>query len=146
MPKVRCRKGSSFEPSVTKSVFLYGDPNKGKLTSLTKMQALFTALVNQDIQILSDREDLMLQLVKNDKKDSQMRKLEKIIRIPGINSAFCQNAFDTAVTHLSNRLANIRLDLLSEGMGIFAQSKVLFAMSVMGSAKDQMIQMMDQLP
>lgn len=118
MPKVRCRKGSSFESSVTKSVFLYGNPNKGKLTSLKEMQDLFTTLVNQDIQILSDREDLMLQLVKNDKKDSQMRKLEKMIRMPGINSAFCQNAFDTAVTHLSNRLDNIRLDLFSEVMDI----------------------------
>lgn len=145
MPKVRCRKGSSFESSVTKSVFLYGNPNKGKLTSLKEMQDLFTTLVNQDIQILSGREDLMLQLVKNNKKDSQMRKLEKLIRIPGINSAFCQNAFDTAVTHLSNRLDNIRLDLFSEGMGIFAQSKVLFAMSVMGFTKEQMIQAMDQI-
>ena len=64
-----------------------------------------------------------------------MRKLEKAIRPEGINSAFCQNAFDAAVVQVSGHLNNIRLDLLSEGMGIFAQSKVLFAMSVMGCSK-----------
>ena len=47
-----------------------------------------------------------------------MRKLEKAIRPEGINSAFCQNAFDAAVVQISGHLNNIRLDLLSEGMGI----------------------------
>lgn len=77
MPRSRRRKDSSFEASVTKSVFLYGRPNKDKLALLRQMQTVFTALVNEDIQILSTREDLMMQLVKNDKKDSTMRTLEK---------------------------------------------------------------------
>ncbi|MEI3186684.1 MAG: hypothetical protein V8S27_01295 [Lachnospiraceae bacterium] len=64
-----------------------------------------------------------------------MRQLEKSMRPVGMNSAFCQNAFDIAVTHLSNRLNNIRQDLLSEGMDVFAKSKVLFAMAVMGKSQ-----------
>lgn len=68
MPKARRRKDSSFETSVTKSVFLYGDPNKEKLALLKQMQDVFTALVNEKILMLDAREDLILQLVKNDKK------------------------------------------------------------------------------
>lgn len=145
MPKARLRKDSSFETTVTKSVFLYGSPNKAKLVSLMRIQASFTALVNRDILLLGNHPEITLQLVKNDKKDSDMRVLEKAIRPKGINSAFCQNAFDAAVTHLSTRLNNIRLDLLSEGCGIFAKSKVLFAMSVMQQPRDQMIEFMRSL-
>lgn len=145
MPRPRRRKDSSFEASVTKSVFLYGRPNKDKLALLKQMQAVFTALVNEDIQILNTREDLMMQLVKNDKKDSTMRTLEKTIRRKGLSSAFSQNAFDMAVTHLSNRLDEIRLDLLAEGMDSFARSKVLFAMSIMQKSRMEMISTMEKL-
>ena len=145
MPRSRRRKDSSFEASVTKSVFLYGRPNKDKLALLRQMQTVFTALVNEDIQILSTREDLMMQLVKNDKKDSTMRTLEKTIRRKGLSSAFSQNVFDVAVTHLSNRLDEIRLDLLAEGMDPFARSKVLFAMSIMRKSRMEMISAMVDL-
>ena len=60
-----------------------------------------------------------------------MRKLEKTLRVSGYNSAFCQNAFDQAVNHLSNRLDSIRTEMIPI-FGIFARSKVLFAMSVSG--------------
>lgn len=145
MPKARRRKDSSFETSVTKSVFLYGDPNKEKLALLKRMQAVFTALVNETILMLDARRDLIMQLVKNDKKDTAMRSLEKSARKKGLNSAFCQNAFDMAVTYLSNRLDQIRLDLLSEGTGIFARSKVLFAMSIMSKTKAEMVSSMETL-
>ena len=145
MPKARRRKDSSFKTTVAKSIFLYGSPNKDKLALLKEMQDSFTALVNKDILLLSTRDDLMMQLVKNDKKDTVMRTLEKSIREEGINSAFSQNAFDTAVTHLSNRLDEIRLGILTEGAGIFARSKVLFAMSVMGRTKADMIFAMESL-
>ena len=145
MPRPRRRKDSSFETSVTKSVFLYGRPNKDKLALLRRMQATFTALVNEDIRILSTRDDLMMQLVKNDKKDSTMRTLEKTIRKKGLSSAFSQNAFDMAVTHLSHRLDEIRLDLLAEGMDPFARSKVLFAMSIMRKSRMEMISAMEDL-
>ncbi len=137
-PKARKKKNSSFQTTITKSVFLYGRPNKEKLAILQQMQNSYIALINRDIELLEKNPDIVLQLVKNDKKDPQMRKLEKAIRPEGINSAFCQNAFDAAVVQVSGRLNNIQLDLLSEGMGIFAQSKVLFAMSIMGwlKAKD----------
>ena len=142
MPKPRRRKGTSFGTSVTKSVFLYGQPNKGKLACLKDMVSSFTALVNRDILLLDDNKVLFLQIVKNDKKDPAMRSFEKSIRPKGVNSAFCQNAFDMAVTHLSNRLDNIWLDLLGEGIDIFARSKVLFGMSVMGKSRETMIQAM----
>lgn len=145
MPRPRRRKNSSFETSVTKSVFLYGRPNKDKLALLSRMQATFTALVNEDIRILSTHDDLMMQLVKNDKKDSTMRTLEKTIRKKGLSSAFSQNAFDMAVTHLSHRLDEIRLDLLAEGMDPFARSKVLFAMSIMRKSRMEMISTMEKL-
>ena len=145
MPKARKKKNSSFQTTITKSVFLYGRPNKEKLAVLRQMQNSYTALINRDIELLEKNPDIVLQLVKNNKKDSQMRKLEKAIRPEGINSAFCQNAFDAAVVQVSGRLNNIRLDLLSEGMGIFAQSKVLFAMSIMGCSKQKMEETIRQI-
>lgn len=143
MPKARRRKDSEFQASVTKSVFLYGMPNVEKRSALTEMQGLFTKLVNNNIKLLDKETSVFLQVVKNDKKNPDMRKLEKSMRPAGINSAFCQNAFDVAVTHLSNRLENIRLDMLSDGFGIFVKSKVLFAMSVMESPRTDMIKAMN---
>ena len=101
MPKARKKKNSSFQTTITKSVFLYGRPNKEKLVILQQMQNSYTALINRDIDLLEKNPDIVLQLVKNDKKDPQMRKLEKVIRPEGINSAFCQNAFDAAVVYCS---------------------------------------------
>ena len=138
MPKARHRKETSFQNTVTRSVFLYGKPNTGKRSVLEHMVSAFTELVNRDIRLLDSTPGIFLQLVKNDKKDTEMRKLEKTLRVPGYNSAFCQNAFDQAVTHLSNRLDSIRTEMISS-FGIFARSKVLFAMSVSGSSREQMV-------
>ena len=132
MPKARHRKETSFQNTVTRSVFLFGKPNVGKRSVLEHMVSAFTELVNRDIRILDSTPGIFLQLVKNDKKDPEMRKLEKPLRDPGYNSAFCQ-----AVTHLSNRLDSIRTEMIPM-FGIFARSKVLFAMSVSGSSRGQM--------
>ena len=74
------KKNSSFQTTITKSVFLYGRPNKEKLAILQQMQNSYIALINRDIELLEKNPDIVLQLVKNDKKDPQMRKLEKAIR------------------------------------------------------------------
>lgn len=146
MPKPRKRKNSEFQTTLTKSVFLFGNPNKAKCLALQQIQDSFTELVNQDIQILNEDRSVLLQIIKNDKKDPDMRRLEKSLRPSGINSAFCQNAFDMAVTHLSNRMDNIRKDLMQENTGIFSRSKVLFAMSILQYGKKDMIAMMQSLP
>ena len=138
MPKARKKKGTSFKSSATKSIFLYGKPNTSKTDILRNMQASFLALINENIEILSQKEGVTLYLIKNDKKSSEMRMLEKTLRKEGINSAFCQNAFDAAVTHLSNRLDSIRLDMHASNQSIFTQSKVLFAMSIDGADKQSM--------
>ncbi len=109
---------------------------------LSRMQDAFCDLANRDIAALNGEDQYLLQLVKNDKKDSAMRQLEKDMRPSGLNSAFCQAAFDTAVTHLSNRLDAIRLDMYAQDQSIFTQSKVLFAMSAMGKDRAEMISVM----
>jgi hypothetical protein len=68
MPKARKKKNSSFQTTITKSVFLYGRPNKEKLVILQQMQNSYTALINRDIDLLEKNPDIVLQLVKNDKK------------------------------------------------------------------------------
>ena len=68
MPKARRRKDSGFQTAITKSVFLYGNPNKEKLAVLKRIQLSFTALVNQDIKILEQEKSVFLQIVKNRKK------------------------------------------------------------------------------
>ena len=95
--KSKKEKEQFFSDNHYKECFLYGRPNKEKLVILQQMQNSYTALINRDIDLLEKNPDIVLQLVKNDKKDPQMRKLKKAIRPEGINSAFCQNAFDAAV-------------------------------------------------
>lgn len=139
MARAKRRKGTSFENKKTKSIFLYGTPNVKKADILSGMQSSFLALVNDDIRLLDARDDIALQVIKNDKKDSAMRALEKSIRPKGVNSAFCQNAFDTAVTHLSNRMESIRKEMLADNRTVLTRSKVLFAMAVSGCGRDAMI-------
>ena len=145
MPKARHKKTTEYQASMTKAVFLFGSPNKGKLELLEQIQAYYADLVNKDIEVLSGRPDLMMELVKKDKKSPNVRALEKAIRPAGINSAFCQNAFDCAFTKLANRLDSIRIDMYAENQTMFTQSKVLYAMSVLGQSQAEMASAMDDL-
>ena len=142
MPRARKKKKTSFDPHPVRCAFLHGKPNQGKLKLLKQMEQENVRLINQDIGFLEGREDIALQLIKNDKKDPYVRALEKTLRKDGLNSAFCQNAFDSAFAKLSNRLNAIRINMYQEMPGIFTQSKVLFAMCVMHCSKDDMRQTM----
>ena len=145
MPKARHKKTTEYQTSMTKAVFLFGSPNTGKRELLEKIQLYYMDLVNRDIGILSDQPGLTMELVKNDKKASKVRVLEKAIRPAGVNSAFCQNAFDAAFTKLANRLDTIRIDMYAENQTIFTQSKVLYAMSILGQSREEMAAAMDDL-
>ena len=138
MPKARKKKSSEFEASPVKSVFLFGKPNKGKLDLLWQMEHKYVELINFNIEALMAVPDIHVQLIKNDKKDSYVRQLQKQLRPENINSAFCQNAIDTAFTKLSNRLDAIRLEMLKTIDSIFCQSKVLFGLYLDGVTKDEM--------
>ena len=138
MPKARKKKNSTFESSPAKSVFLFGKPNKGKLDVLWQMERKYVELINFNIDVLTGIPDIHVQLVRNDKKDSYVRQLQKQLRPKDINSAFCQNAFDTAFTKLSNRLDAIRLEMFKTIDSIFCQSKVLFGLCLDGADKDEM--------
>lgn len=139
MPKARSKKKTEFSLSQERSVFLYGRPNKDKYELLSRMECAYTELVNSDIKLINSAESrFLLQLVKNDKKDPAVRAFEKANRPAGINSAFCQNAFDEAFTKLANRLDAIRLEMYRRDQTIFTQSKVLFAMSAAGKSRQAM--------
>ena len=145
MRRAKKRKNTEFKTELTKSVFYYGEPNMAKAKRLDEIQTLFLMLVNQNIQLLCEHEsELIFQLVKNDKKDSSVRAFEKEHRKKGINSAFSQNAFDEAFTKLSNRLNDIRLNMIPF-CGVFAKSKVLFALCIQGATKDEMFCTMSAL-
>jgi len=145
MAKARRRKDTQFETSMTKSVFLYGNPNKDKYKIIADMQNKFTQMVNEYIRLLADNKDFTLQIVKNDKKNGDIRKFEKSIRSESANSAFSQNAFDMAVAHLPNRMDNIRQDMYAAEQNIFTASKVLFSMSVDSRAKSEMLNAVKQI-
>lgn len=139
MPKARKRKDTQFDNKMSKCVFLYGKPTNDKTEKIKRMQDEFTKLINQYIRQIYNNSNLTLQIVKNDKRDSLITAFEKSIRPDKINAAYSQNAFKIAITHLSNRLDNIRLDMCRECKSIFTTSKVLFAMSINGKSKAEMI-------
>lgn len=145
MPKARKRKDTQFDSKMSKCVFLYGEPTNDKADKIKKMQTAFTKLINQYIRRIYNNNNLTLQIVKDDKRDSHITAFEKSIRPNGINAAYSQNAFKIAITHLSNRLDNIRLDMCRECKSIFTTSKVLFAMSIDGRSKVEMITAMQNI-
>ena len=142
MAKARSRKKKQHSDKQIKSVFLYGIPNKEKCCNLVSIQKKYTDLSNYYIGEISNITNLIVPVIKNDKKSPEVRAKEKELRPKGVNSAFSQNAFDNAVTHLSNRLDAIRIEilndekLLSKGVRFYAQSKVLFAMCLEGLNKN----------
>ena len=145
MPKARKRKDTQFDNKMSKCVFLYGEPTNDKTEKIKRMQAEFTKLINQYIKQIYNNSNLTLQIVKDDKRDSQITAFEKNIRPDKINAAYSQNAFKIAITHLSNRLDNIRLDMCRECKSIFTTSKVLFAMSIDERSKEEMITAMQDI-
>ena len=145
MPKARKKKSSEFEASPVKSVFLFGKPNKRKLDLLWQMERKYVELINFNIEALMAVPDIHVQLIKNDKKDSYVRQLQKQLRPKDINSAFCQNAFDASFTKLSNRLDAVRLEMFKTIDSIFCQSKVLFGLCLDCANKDKMIASLNEV-
>ena len=145
MPKARKRKDTQFDNKISKCVFLYGEPTNDKAEKIQRMQTEFTKLINRYIKQIYNNSNLTLQIVKDDKRNSQITAFEKNIRPDKINAAYSQNAFKIAITHLSNRLDNIRLDMCRECKSIFTTSKVLFAMSIDGRSKAEMITVMQNI-
>ena len=145
MPKARKKKSSEFESSPVKSVVLFGNPNKGKLDLLWQMEHKYVELINFNIEALMAVPDIHVQLIKNDKKDSYIRKLQKQLRPKDINSAFYQNAFDTAFTKLANRLDTIRLEMFKTIDSIFCQSKVFFGLYLDVANKNEMIAYLNEV-
>ena len=139
MPKARKRKDTQFDNKIVKSVFLYGNPTKDKTDKIRAMQIAFANLINNYINQLYNNITLTLQLVKDDKRDSAITAFEKSIRPKSINAAYSQNAFKIAITQLSNRFDNIRIDMCKECDSVFTKSKVLFAMSIDGKSRMDMI-------
>ena len=145
MPKARKRKDTQFDNKISKCVFLYGEPTNDKAEKIKRMQTEFTKLINRYIKQIYNNSNLTLQIVKDDKRNSQITAFEKNIRPDKINAAYSQNAFKIAITHLSNRLDNIRLDMCKECKSIFTTSKVLFAMSIDGRNRAEMITAMQDI-
>ena len=145
MPRARKKKNSAFESSPVKSVFLFGKPNKGKLDLLWQMEHKYVELINFNIDALMAVPDIHVQLVKNDRKNSYVRQLQKQLRSKDINSAFCQNVFDTAFTKLSNRMDAVRLEMFQTIDSLFCQSKVLFGLCLDGANKDEMIACLNEI-
>ena len=114
MSKARKRKDTQFDNKMSKCVFLYGNPTNDKADKIKRMQTEFTKLINRYIKQLYNSNNFTLQIVKDNNRDSQITSFEKSIRPDKINAAYSQNAFKIAITHLSNRLDNIRLDMCRE--------------------------------
>ena len=137
MPTAKKKKTTPFQNEMTKSVFLIGNPNTSKFEVLKNLQAEYTNAVNYFIGLLNEHKELFLQIVKNDSRDPAMRAFEKTNRFSTLGSAYSQTAFDNAVTLLSNRANNIRIDLMHEQYDVFVSSKIAFAYIIMGKSKDE---------
>ena len=145
MPKARAKKKQKQKQkekdknTESKSMFFYGSPNKEKLKMLMEIQRDFTDLVNTYISLLLNDKTNLFAIIMNNKKSGELRKFEKANRPGHYSSAYSQNAFDMAVTILSNRYDAIRIDMLAQGKtNMFILLKSLFAYSLLNKSKDEM--------
>lgn len=139
------RKETSFETNQIRSVLFVGDPNEEKRKLLEGIQTAYTVGVNRFIALLEATPSLLLPVIKNDKHDGGLRKLEKDNRIESLGCAMSQAVFDDAVTMLSNRYENILMKMRSDRYDIFTSSKVLFCMSIQGKSKEEMASAMSDI-
>ena len=77
MAKAKHRKKKVQKTTLMKSVFLYGQPNTDKLKKLIALQTEYTNAINDFITLLSKDNTYLLEILKNDKKSSVLRALEK---------------------------------------------------------------------
>ena len=61
MAKPRAKQKTEYQTSMTRSVFLYGKPNKGKYETLRHIQDVYADLANQYITALTANDDYAMQ-------------------------------------------------------------------------------------
>jgi len=144
--KAKAKKETNFNKTPVKAVFLYGKPNKEKLKNLKNIQDVCTDATNKYVDLLVANQDKhLLAMLKNDKKDSELRQFEKQIRFEGLPSAYSQNCFDDALTKLSNRLVDIKNNIYGIIPCCFTSSKVLFASTLQSKSKPEMLNIVQEL-
>lgn len=92
---------------------MYGKPTQEKNLLITNTQTVYTALINEYIELLSSDPVYYLDIFNNNKKSSNVRGLEKEVRKSNkdystLGSAFGQNAIDHAVKELHNHFTRIK--------------------------------------
>lgn len=145
MGRAKQKKASEFESRMTRSVFLYGKPNNGKTVTLRSIQSSYTDEVNRFIRLLYKEKSLLPVLVKKDRHSSELRTFEKRHRSSVLNAAYSQSAFDMAVDHLYNRITEIRHDLNGIMDCPLTRSSVLFAMTVTGKSRQDMVGYLEKM-
>lgn len=136
--KPRSKKKQEFKASEQRSAFLYGKPNTEKRLKLQRIQDDYSGAVSAYAALIMKDDRWILQLLKRDRKDPGLRRLEKDNRIPTMSSAFGQSAFDYAFDRLATRADDIKAYAYKEIPSIFTSSKILFADCVLGKGKDAM--------
>lgn len=142
MPKAKAKKKTDVSNTMEKSVFLHGSPNIEKYYLLKQLQQVYTDAINSYISLLISNDDFLLQILKNDHKDSDIRKFEKTNRIKVLVSAYSQNAFDEAVTLLHNRMADIKSETYKITKSILASVTTLYYCVLTGKTKADMVSML----
>lgn len=145
MAKSNPKKPMYFQSKMTKSIFLYGAPNKEKAKRLCELQKAYTDTVNMYLGKMCDNHDLALYIVKNDKKASFMRTYEKKHRPSTLNSTHGQSAIDEAMSLLHNRMINIKNSMYGITQNHFTSSRVLFAACLQNTSQAEMVSTMREI-
>ena len=145
MAKAKHRKKKVQKTTLMKSVFLYGQPNADKLKKLIALQTEYTNAINDFITLLSKDNTYLLEILKNDKKSSVLRALEKEHRNEKLKSALSQTAFDEAVMLLHNRATNIKNEIYGIDETMFSSSLVAFCYAVFDKSREEFVQTLTEI-
>ena len=145
------KKKTQNKEKMQKSVFLYGNPNKEKLSILKEQQTDYINAINYYIDFLYNTDnydvDVFLSILNNTTKSPLLRQIEKDLRKnTNLKSALSQAAFDEAVNKVSNQFVEIKNQMYTfDKQNPFVSSTVLFAMSVYHYSRTEMYDRIHQL-
>lgn len=145
------KKYTTKKSKMTKSVFLYGNPNVEKREILKTEQENYTNAINYYILYLYDLRnygiDTFISILNNATHSPLLRAIEKKLqKDTHLKSALSQAAFDEAVNKVSNQFVAIKGQIYTViDDELFVSSKILYTMAIYDCDKSSMYKKIEDL-
>ncbi len=139
MAKPKAKKAQTFQNTMTRAVFLTGNPNKQKAVLLESCQRRYTEEINRFIGLIAESTECLPYVINGSSRAPFMRRFEKAARSKDMPATYSQAAFDDACVKLTQRMDGIRSSLYELYDGFLASGKLLLGMVLTGRTREEML-------